>query len=125
MVVNRMQASCSVQFKQAKNITTGETDYVTNNANIVSLAPELSLATIGSTIPVIEVPEGMPCPTLQEMAYVLTQIGHMVIHREVPKHTIEGLGDDTRTIPNIYLKGKEALTYCARKVRQQQPYNMI
>ena len=82
----------------------------------MSLAPELSLATIGSTIPVIEMPKGLPCPALHEMAYVLTQIGHMVMDRPVPKHTIEGLGDETKTIPNIYAKGREALIYCAQNV---------
>ena len=81
----------------------------------VSLAPELSLATIGSTIPVIEMPEGLPCPTLHEMACVLTQIGHMVMDRALPTHTIEGLGDETNTIPHIYAKGREALIYCAHE----------
>ena len=82
----------------------------------MSLAPELSLTTIGCTIPVIEVPDGLPYPPLHDMAYVLTQIGHMVMDCTVPKHTIEGLGDVTKSIPNIYTKGRLALTYCSEKV---------
>ena len=116
MVVNRLKASSSVVYKKTKNIITDNVNYPTNNAKIVSLAPELSLATIGSTIPVIEMPEGLPYPTLHEMAYVLTQIGHMVMDISVPKHTIQGLGDVTKTIPNIYAKGHQALTFCTQHV---------
>ena len=87
--------------------------YQTTGAKIVSLAPELSLATIGYIIPVIEMPQDMPYPTLNDMAYVLTAIGHMVMHREVPRTTIVGLGDQTKTVPNIYTKGREAMAYCS------------
>ena len=60
------------------------------------------MGTTGRIIPVIEMPDNIPYPTLHEMAYVLTQIGHMIIERAPPKHTIEGLGDNTSTVPNIY-----------------------
>ena len=81
------------------------------------MAPDLSWATIGSTIPVIEVPKDVPYPTLQEMAYALTQIGYMVMDRSVQTHIIEGLGDETQTIPNIDAKGRAALIYCKQHSR--------
>ena len=95
-------------------------EYQTHGARIVSMAPELSLATIGETIPIIEVPADLPYPTVKEMAFVLTQIGHMVMHREVPKHTIETMGDTTKAIPNVYAKGKRALTLCSEILRQSR-----
>ena len=58
------------------------------------------------------------------MAFILTLVGQMVMSHDVPRHTIEGLGDETKKIPNIYTKGKDALIYCSRKVRQQQQHNM-
>ena len=119
MVINRLQASCSVKFKQTKNITTwGETEITTYGAKIVSMAPELSLSTIGSTIPVIEVPRDIPLPEVKEMAALLTLIGHMVVNREVPQETLAGLGDATRSMPNVYRKGKAALAYCANLLQQ-------
>ena len=39
--------------------------------------------------------------------------------RPVPKHTIEVLGDTTKTIPNTYLKGREALLYCSQQLKGQ------
>ena len=99
-----------------KNICTEDVPYPTSGAKIVSLAPELSLATIGSTIPVIEVPNGLPYPHLHDIAFILTLIGHMVIECTVPKHTIDGLGDVTKSIPNIYTKGRRALEYCSERV---------
>ena len=90
----------------------------TQGATVVSFAPYVSLVTIGCTIPVIEVPEGLPCPALEEMAFALAQFGHMVIDRPLPTNTIERLGDETKTIPNIYRKGKEAFAFCARKLSQ-------
>ena len=87
-------------------------------------APELSLATIGSTIPVIEVPVGVPMPDIKEVAHLMALIGHMVVHREAPKEALAGLGDATRSVPNVYRRGKEALAYCSQRVRQLQDYNM-
>ena len=123
MVINRLKASCSVTFKRTKNITTwGETEITTYGAKIVSMAPELSLSTIGGTIPVIEVPEDIPMPETKEVAQLMTLIGHMVVHCEVPKQTLEGLGDATRSMPNTYRKGKEALAYCAHLLQQHPNY---
>ena len=125
MVINRLQASCSVKFKQTKNITTwGETEITTYGAKIVSMAPELSLSSIGGTIPVIEIPEGIPMPETKEVAALMTLIGHMVVHREVPRETLAGLGDATRSMPNTYRNGKEALAYCAQRLQQPQDYIM-
>ena len=87
----------------------------------MSMAPELSLSTIGGTIPVIEVPEDIPMPDIKEVAHLMTLIGHMVAHREVPKETFAGLGDATRSMPNVYKKGKEALAYCADRLQQRRP----
>ena len=120
MVENRLRASSSIIYKKTRNIVTEDVEYQTHNARIVSMAPELSLATIGETIPIIEVPADLPYPTVKEMAFVLTQIGHMVMHREVPKHTIETMGDKTNAIPNIYAKGKRALTFCSEILRQSR-----
>ena len=126
MVINRMQASRTVKFKKTQNITKwGETEITTSGAKIVSMAPELSLATIGSTIPVIEVPVDVPMPEVKEVAHIMTLIGQMVVHREAPTQTIVGLGDETRAVPNTYRTGKEALAYCSQRVRQLQEYNMI
>ena len=116
MVENRLKASSSVVYKRTRNICTEDIPYPTSNAKIVSLPPELSLATIGSTIPVIEVPDGLPYPSLHDMAYALTQIGHMIMECTMPKHTIEGLGDVTKSIPNTYTRGRLALAYCSEKV---------
>ena len=122
MVINRLRASCSVTFKQTKNITTsGETEITTYGAKIVSMAPELSLSTIGGTIPVIEVPENIPMPDIHEVAHLMTLIGHMVAHRDVPTETLAELGDATRTVPNVYKRGKEALAYCANLLQQRRP----
>ena len=68
MVENRLKASRSIKYKRTENIIHGDVECQTNQAKIVSLAPELSLATIGSVIPVIEMPEGLECPDLKEMA---------------------------------------------------------
>ena len=123
MVINRLKASCSVKFKKTKNITVwGETEKTTYGAKIVSMAPELSLSTIGGTIPVIEIPDGIPMPETKEVAALMTLIGHMVVHREVPKQTLAGLGDATRSVPNTYRKGKEALAYCANLLQQFPNY---
>ena len=86
------------------------------------MAPELSLSTIGGTIPVIEVPDGIPMLETKEVASLMTLIGQMVVHREPPKQTLEGLGDATRSVSNTYRKGKEALAYCANLL-QQSPNN--
>ena len=80
---------------------------------MVSLAPELSLATIGGSIPVIEVPPGVQTATLEETAWVMMQIGLMVgtsaKNTVPPKHTMESLGSKDNTIPNIYWRGQEAM----------------
>ena len=117
MVVNRLKASCTVKFMKTQNICREGVPYPTYNAKIVSLAPELSLSTIGETIPVIEVPRDLPCPSLKELAFLLTQIGHMIMHQAVPTHAIADLGDTTRTIPNIYKKGQAALNCCTDALR--------
>ena len=116
MVVNSLKASRSVVHKRTRNTCTEEVPYPTSGAKIVSLAPELSLATIGRTIPVIEVPNGLPFPHLHDIAFILTLIGHMVAECPVPKHTFEGLGDVTKAIPNIYARGHQALDYCSERV---------
>ena len=85
------------------------------------MAPELSLSTIGGTIPVIEVPENIPMPDIHEVAHLMTLIGHMVAHRDVPTETLAELGDATRTVPNVYKRGKEALAYCSNWLQQQRP----
>ena len=119
MVINRLQASCSVKNKKTKNITVwGETTTTTSGAKIVSMAPELSLSTIGSTIPVIEVPRDLPLPEVSEVTALLTLIGHMVVDREVPQETLAGLGDTTKSMPTVYRKGKEALAFCANLLQQ-------
>ena len=51
-------------------------------AHSVCVAQERSLATIGSTSPVIEMPVCIPYTTLREMAFVSTQSGHVVMHRD-------------------------------------------
>ena len=119
MVENRVQASRSIKFKKTRNIMTENVNHPLAGAKIVSLAPELSLATIGTRIPVIEMPTDMPYPTLKDMAFILTLIGQMVINRPVPVHTIVGLGDDTKAIPNTYKKGKEALQYCEHRLEEE------
>ena len=101
----------------ARNICTESVPFPPTGATTVPLAPELSLATIGSSIPVIEVPNELPYPPLRDVAYILTLIGHMVVEHPVPQHTIEGLGDKTKSIPNLYTKGHQALAYCSSKVR--------
>ena len=112
MVENRLRASVTVKYKKTVNICTDYVQYPTTGATIVSMAPELSLATIGTEIPIIEVPDDVECPTLQEMAFILTVIGQMATEQPPPKHTIADLGDTTRTIPNVYYKGHAALRYC-------------
>ena len=121
MVINRMKASRTVKWRQTKNICNqGETPITTYNAKIVSMAPELSLATIGGEILVIEVPKDVPMPDIATVAYIMTSIAQMVIHREAPKETLVGLGEKTKTFPNIYKTGKEALAYCASRIREIQ-----
>ena len=80
MVINRMKASRTVKWRRTKNICKqGETPITTYNAKIVSMAPELSLATIGGWIPVIEVPKDVPMPDIATVAYIMTSIAQMVI----------------------------------------------
>ena len=117
MVENRLKASVTVKYKKTVNICTYYVQYPTSGATIVSLAPELSLATIGTEIPIIEVPNDFVCPTLQEMAFILTVIGQMVTEQPPPRHAIADLGDTTNAIPNLYNKGHSALQYCMSKVR--------
>ena len=112
MVVNRLKASCSVTWERTRNIITEWVAHQAPQAKIVSLAPELSLATVGGVIPVIKMPDNLPYPTIKEMAFILTLVGQMVMSHDVPRHTIEGLGDETKKIPNIYYKGHKALEYC-------------
>ena len=81
MVENRLKSSISVKFKRTRNITSEVVPYPTSGAKIVCLAPELSLSVIGTEIPVIEMPDGIPYPTLEELAYLLNLIGSMVMHR--------------------------------------------
>ena len=64
MVVNRLKASVTVKHKQTVNICTDSVPFPTSGAKIVSMAPELSLAVIGSVIPVIEVPGGLGMPNI-------------------------------------------------------------
>ena len=68
------------------------------------MAPELSLSTNGTRIPMVEVPE-CPYPTVRDMASMLTMVGQMIMGRPVPTHTIKALGDETSKTPNIYKKG--------------------
>ena len=88
------------------------------NAKIVSMAPELSLSAIGTEIPVIEMPPGMPYPRLIESANIMTLIGQMVMHRPVPRDRIRQLGDHTNTIPNIYARGLAALGFCQNALKR-------
>ena len=115
MVVNRLKASCSVTWERTRNIITEWVPHQAPQAKIVSLAPELSLATVGGIIPVIKMPDNLPYPTIKEMAFILTLVGQMVMNHDVPRHTIEGLGDVTKAIPNVYAKGHKALNYCKQK----------
>ena len=112
MVENRLKASCSVKYKRTRNIKTDDIPCISGwEVRIVSLAPELSLSTMGSKIPVIEVPE-MHYPTLKETAQFLAMVGQMVADHPAPTHTIRTLGGVTKTIPNTYWKGWQALDYC-------------
>ena len=111
MTVNRVKASRSILFKKTRNINAYDVPHWTSS-RIVSLAPELSLATIGSTIPVIEMPPNLPYPELKEVAVILTMIGHMVATKNPPTTTITTLGDKTKKIPNAHKRGTDALQYC-------------
>ena len=115
MTVNRVRASRSIIFKKTKNIRTDSVPYQTSSM-IVSLAPELSLATIGGSIPVIGMPPNLPYTDLKEVAYVLTLIGHMVAQKAPPTTTIATLGDTTKKIPNVYKRGTDALQYCMSRL---------
>ena len=90
-------------------------DYQTTGAKIVCLAPELSLSVIGTEIPVIEVPEGIDYPSLEDLAYILTMIATMVMHRPFPAHTIDDGGDKAKQIENAYAKGRKALDYMNKR----------
>ena len=111
MTINRVKASRSILFKQTRNINTENLPHWTPH-KLMSLALELSLATIGSTIPVIEMPPNLPYPELKEVAVILTMIGHMVAAKTPPTTTITTLGDKTKKIPNAYKRGADALQYC-------------
>ena len=111
-----MKASVAVKHKKTVNICTDSVPFPTSGAKHVSMAPELSLAVIGSVLPVIEVPGDLACPTLHELTGILTLIGHMVVEQTPPTHTIADLGDTTKAIPNIYAKGTQALEYGSSKV---------
>lgn len=58
----------------------------------------------------------MPFPTIKDVAYIMTLIGHMVMYRPVPKHTIECLEDKTKTVPKVYGMGYWALQYCKEQL---------
>lgn len=60
MVENRAKASQSVKYTKTKNNMAEAVPNPLSGAFIASLAPELSLSMIGSTIPVIEMPETCP-----------------------------------------------------------------
>ena len=76
------------------------------------MSPELSLATSRTYIPVVHVPSeaDCPCPTEDELGSFLKIIGNMVMHVPTPDTTLARFGESTRTIPNVYKKGKEALS---------------
>ena len=112
MVTNRVMASRSIKFKRTKNKTTDDVSRPMFNAKIVSMAPELSLSAIGTEIPVIEMPPGMPYPKLIETANIMTLIGQMAMHRPIPRERIKQLGDNTSKIPSIYNRGLSALGFC-------------
>ena len=112
MVVERACSSATVKWKRTRNIMAENVECPLSQARIVSMAPELSLATIGDTIPVVELPEGAELPTLTQMAFILTQIGNMVCHWYPPPHSIQGNHEYTRDIPNIYTRVMEAMNYC-------------
>ena len=120
-VLHRLKASRTVQWNRTKNITKhGETETLTSNASIFSMAPELSLSVIGSEIGVVEVPREVPLPDIRDVTYLLTLIGQMVAQREPPpKRTLEGLGDPTNTVPNIYKKGRAALAFCQQELQKR------
>ena len=115
MVQNRLQATRSVKFKRTKNIVTENVDYPTTGAKIVCLAPELSLSVIGTEIPVIEMPVGIPYPTLEELAFIVTTIGSMVMHRPLPAHTIDDVGKNAEEIERAYTKGRKSLDFMHRR----------
>ena len=112
MVTNRVKASRSIKFKRTKNITTDGVSHPLYNAKTVSMTPELSLSAIGTEIPVIEMPPGMPYPKLIETANIMTLIGQMAMHRPIPRERIKQLGDNTSKIPSIYNRGLSALGFC-------------
>ena len=102
MVTYRLKASSSIKYKKTVNIVQDNVPYACPNAYIISLAPELSLSTIGELIPIIEIPEDAPCLPLQELAYVLRVAGSMVAQFDPPSGPIKA---DATT---IYKKGKTA-----------------
>ena len=89
--------------------------YPTSNAKIVCLAPELSLSVIGTEIPVIEMPEGMSYPTLEELAFILTTIGSMVMRLPLPTNTINDGGQKSKDIWRAYSRGHKALDFMHRR----------
>ena len=101
-----------------RNITTDDVSHPMSNAKIVSMAPELSLSAIGTEIPVIEMPPGMPYPKLIEIANIMTLIGQMIMHRPIPRDRIKQLGDTTNKIPNIYNRGLSALGFCQNALKR-------
>ena len=102
MVVYRLKASSSIKYKKTANIVQDDVSHACPNAYIISLAPELSLSTIGELIPMIEIPADAPCLPLQDLAYILRVAGSMVAQFEPPSGPIKANATD------IYKKGKMA-----------------
>ena len=86
--------------------------HINDSTYVVSMPPELSLAASRTYIPVVQVPSeaDCPCPTEDELGGFLKLIGNMVMHVPTPDTTLARFGESTKTIPNIYRKGKEALS---------------
>ena len=77
----------------------------------MSLAPELSLHTIGSEIPVVQLPQDLPCLSLKELAYLLSVAGNMVAHCSP---AMDSPGETVRA----YDKWKKALEFCNQTLAQ-------
>ena len=72
---------------------------------------------IGGSIPVVEVPPGLPCLTLKELAYLLLVAGNMVAHCEV--HDVPGFENYNSQYYQTYQKGHDAMHYCSSYLWQE------
>ena len=107
----RLRNSISVEYRQTKDLKDDWQHlkrYINESTYVVSMSPELSLATSRTFIPVVHVPPeaDCPCPTEEELGSFLKVIGHMVMRVPTPDTTLARFGGVNQDYPQRLQEGQ-------------------